>query len=418
MSVCGIDFGTTNSTIGVISNGIPEMIQVEKGKDSIPSVLFFPEGRQVPILGQAAIDTYISGVDGRLIRSIKRILGSDLMNKFTQINGRAFHFKELIALFLRHLKKEAEKKVGRNIETAVIGCPVHFQDDDPQADVSAKQSLSDIAHLIGFKNVFFQYEPIAAAFFHEQTLTSEKLALVVDLGGGTSDFTLIRIGPKHKDKTDRQADILATTGIRIGGNDFDKSINFNFFMPEFGKGSIFGEKSLICPNALFSDLSEWNLINFCYTLKNRRMIQDILLTARDPVKIQRLLDLLEYQEAHRLLQVAEDTKIVLTQQLSTTPVFEGIQYTIPFYVTRALFEDSVRSLIDKIDLCMRACLTQAGVTSDQVDMLILTGGSCQIPLIQKTFRSLFPDAVFSDKNKMLSVGIGLTYAAQRIGAQG
>ncbi len=414
MSVCGIDFGTTNSTIGIVSSNGPELVQIEKGQSSIPSVLFFPEKESTPILGQSAIDSYINGTSGRLIRSIKRILGSDLMNKFTQINGEAFHFKQLIALFLAHLKTCAEKNIQKPIETTVIGCPVHFQDDDPQADISAKQCLTEIAESIGFKHVFFQYEPIAAAFFHEQELTSEKLALVVDLGGGTSDFTLIRVGPNYKEKIDRRDDILATSGVRIGGNDFDKAINLGFFMPEFGKGTTFGEKNLICPNALYLDLSEWNLIHFCYTLKNIQMIQDILRMAHEPVKVQRLLDLLEYQEAHRLLQVAEDTKIALTQEVSACPVFEGFQDTLHFSVSRDLFELNVFQIVEKIKRCMNECLIQSGVSADQVDMLILTGGSCQIPLVQKTFRSLFPNAVLADKNKMLSVGTGLTYAAQRM----
>ena len=235
---CGIDFGTTNSTIGILKNNQPQMVQLENDSVSMPTALFFEDKKKKPLYGKHAVDCYVNGTDGRFIRSIKRILGSDLMDKFTVINGKGVRFDDLIGLFLSRLKQTAESQIDSTIDTAVIGRPVHFQDNDVQADQKAEDRLKSIAQKIGFKHVSFQYEPIAAAFAHEQLLTSEKLALVVDIGGGTSDFTIIRIGPNLSQKVNRADDILATTGVRIGGNDLDKALNLNFFMPSFGKGSM------------------------------------------------------------------------------------------------------------------------------------------------------------------------------------
>lgn len=411
---CGIDFGTTNSTIGVLLNNQPKMVQLETNSISMPTALFFEDKKKVPLYGKSAIEYYTNGADGRLIRSIKRILGSELMDKFTVINGKGVRFDELIGLFLYHLKEKAESQLDLDIDTAVIGRPVHFQDNDTQSDSKAEDKLKTIAQKIGFKHVSFQYEPIAAAFSHEQFLTSEKLALVVDIGGGTSDFTIIRIGPDLSRKVNRSDDILATTGVRIGGNDLDKALNFNFFMPSFGRGTTYGEKSLVCPNYLFSDLSEWSLINFCYTPQNIQRVENILLTAHEPIKVQRLLDLLEFQEAHRLLKLAEDAKIDLTKTHLTRQRFDNFNMVVRFEIDQNSFETAICHDVDKIEKCMQKCLTDAQITADKIDLLILTGGSCEVPYIQKTFRRLFPSAQFSDREKMLSVGYGLTYATHNL----
>lgn len=412
--VCGIDFGTTNSTIGVVVDNCPVMIQLEKDKPFIPTALFFEEKNDFPLFGQEAIDKYINGEDGRFIRSIKRILGADLMEKFTAINGRGRRFDELIALFLKHLKSKAEYDCQCEISSAVIGRPVHFQDNDDLADVSAENKLHQIAEKIGFKNIVFQYEPIAAAFSHEKDLTDEKLALVVDLGGGTSDFTIIRIGPKLAVKTQRKDDILATSGVRIGGNDFDKALSLESFMPEFGRGTTYGMKKLQCPMYLFSDLSEWSRINFAYTQKNISVIQDVLYASNEPEKIKRLADLVEYQEAHRLLQVVENAKIALTKTNKIQTSFNAFKEIIPFYVDRKSFEEAIQENVSKIEKSMKECLHNADLSSDKIDLVILTGGSCEIPVIQQLFKHLFPEAIFSEKEKLLSVGFGLTEAARRI----
>ncbi len=413
-TVCGIDFGTTNSTIGVVLHNQPQMIKIEDNKIAIPTALFFEEKKNFPLFGQEAINHYIQGDEGRFIRSIKRILGTDLMEKFTTINGKGRRFDELILLFLSHLKNNAEKITGTTITSAVIGRPVHFQNDDVNADQAAEDKLRAIAQKVGFKNIIFQYEPIAAAFSHERYIQDEKLALVVDLGGGTSDFTIIRLGANYACKTDRKDDILATSGVRIGGNDFDKALSLKSFMPQFGKGSTYGDKNLQCPLYLFSELSEWSKINFAYTPQNHNVVQNILYTANEPEKIERLLDLLDFQEAHRLLQVVEDTKIDLTQQENVSTYFSALSEKIYFEADKKSFEEVIKNDVEKIEKSMKECLELAHLKADNINLVILTGGSCEIPYVAQTFKNLFPNAIFSEKEKLLSVGYGLTEMAGKV----
>ncbi len=413
-TACGIDFGTTNSTIGVVYQNQPLMIRMEGEKTAIPTALFFEEKNPHPLFGQQAINRYISGDDGRFIRSIKRILGTDLMDKFTTINGKGRRFEELILLFLSHLKNKAQETTSSDLTSVVLGRPVHFQDNDEAADKKAEDKLKEIARKAGFKNVIFQYEPIAAAFSHEKRIQGEKLAIVIDLGGGTSDFTVIRLGSTHAGRADRKEDILSTTGLRVGGNDFDRVLSMDAFMPAFGKGTTYGKKHLPCPNHLFAELSEWSKINFAYTPHNKAIVQNILYEADDVEKIERLSDLMTFQEAHRLLQVVETAKIHLTNQPDVDAFFDAFRERISFKANRVFFEDAIKNDVQKIENSMKECLVLAGLNANDIHLVILTGGSCEIPFVARTFRNLFPNATFSEKEKLLSVGYGLTEMAARV----
>lgn len=411
---CGIDFGTTNSVMGVAHDGKLQLVPLEKDHITIPTALFFPKNAQNPMIGRMAIDSYINGMEGRFMRSIKRILGTDLMDKYTLINGSAIKFDDIIAMFLRHIKSCAEHRMGTEISSVVLGRPVHYQDNDTHADISAESKMRSIAQSVGFRDIVFQFEPIAGAFAHEQSLTSDKMALVVDLGGGTSDFTVIRIGPNHRTKTNRISDVLATGGIRVGGNDFDRDLSVAAFMPMFGRGTTYGTKNLPLPAFIFSELSEWSKINFAYTQKNVNIVNDILHTAHDKSRVKRLLSLLELQEAHRLLQVVEETKIHLTSVPETKAKFEELGEILTFEASLELFEKVVQVEADKITHAITDTLNMAGIKSTEIDMLILTGGTCEIPLIQRTIRAMFPQAIISDTAKMDSVGLGLTHMAKQV----
>lgn len=217
-SYCGIDFGTTNSAVSVInSENKSHLISFDKNKPTIPSAIFFPEDNTyAPIFGSDAINQYINGSFGRFMRSIKRILGTDLMELKTEVNDIKLSYEDIILHFIKHLKHTAELEIGHTLNSVVLGRPVHFQDFAPEADEKAEKVLRKIAINAGFKNISFQYEPIAAAYAHETTINKEVLACVVDIGGGTSDFSVIKIGGDLVNKIDRSSDILANTGMRIG----------------------------------------------------------------------------------------------------------------------------------------------------------------------------------------------------------
>lgn len=409
---CGIDFGTTNSVAAIARTEGIELAPLEGEKRTLPTAIFC--SKKSRLFGQSAVDAYMQGEEGRFMRSMKRILGTDLMSATTLINGKQITFDSLIASFLNDIKTHSEVHIGAEITSVVLGRPVHYQDYNPEADQLAEDKMREIAKSIGFKNIVFQYEPIAAAFAHEQNLAQDKTALVVDLGGGTSDFTIIRIGPSFSPKDDRKEDILATSGVRVGGNDFDHDLSVSSFMPQFGRGTTYGVKELPVPEFLFSHLSEWSKINFMYTPKNLRMVKDILLNAHDPDRVENLLLLLEMQQAHQLLQVVEQAKIDLTSQEQISTFFDNLGKELSFTIKLDDFEDTIHADCDKIIHSMKECLSLANLKPDAIDMLILTGGTSQIPLVERAIRQLFPNSLISDKQRIESVALGLAHMAKKV----
>lgn len=193
-STCGLDFGTSNSTLGVAGDGGPQLLPLEDDHLTIPSAIFFgAESAEAFLIGRQANSAYVDGAQGRLMRSLKSILGSQLIDEKTQIPRHRISFKEVITRYVAALKARVEHRVGHEITHVVHGRPVHFVDNDHDADRRAEQALAAIARAAGFKEVSFQYEPVAAAFDFERQTSRECLALIADIGGGTSDFTVVRL---------------------------------------------------------------------------------------------------------------------------------------------------------------------------------------------------------------------------------
>jgi len=406
---CGIDFGTSNSSVALAREGDISLVAVEGTQVTIPSAIFFQGRDNVPTYGRAAVNLFFSRENGRFMRSLKRVLGTSLMKQGTMVNNKVMKFEKIIGPFLQNLKDKATAQAGQEIGNVVMGRPVHFIDNDAEGDARAEEELRAIARSVGFKNIEFQFEPIAAAFAHEVKISGEKLAIVADLGGGTSDFTVIRLSGQNIGKTNRASDILANTGVRIGGNDFDKNLSLSAIMPELGYETTYGEKNLEVPPKPYHDLAEWSKVNFVYTTKVVFQTQQMLHQAHDKKRFKRLLNLLEQKTGHALLAAAEDTKIALTSldEYITPCSFIEEGFTIP--VKRNEFEEAIRYEISKIVETAKQCLVRAGVTSDRIDLVILTGGSTELPAIQKEFRKLFPNAAVADENKLSSVGLGLAY---------
>lgn len=235
---CGIDFGTSNSTAGWSRPGQSALLELEDGKPTLPSVVFFHAEDAHVSYGRAALNDYLDGNEGRLMRSLKSLLGTAMMDEHTEVAGRAVPFRELLAKFISELKRRTELAAGREFSCAVLGRPVFFVDDDPLADRSAQDTLENAARQAGLRDIAFQYEPIAAAFDYESQISREELVLVVDIGGGTSDFTLVRVGPKRAQRVERRDDILASGGVHIGGTDFDRALSLASMMPMLGLGSL------------------------------------------------------------------------------------------------------------------------------------------------------------------------------------
>jgi hypothetical chaperone protein len=187
------------------------------------------------LYGRAAIAAYVEGVEGRLMRSMKSLLGLSLLDQRTDVGGgRAVRYRDVVTGYLRELKARAEAEAGASLSRVVLGRPVFFVDDEPARDAQAQAALEAAAQAVGFTEVQFQYEPIAAALDHEATLQAERLVLVADIGGGTSDFSLVRVGPSRRGRIDRRDDILASHGVHRAGTDFDRHVELAAILPLMG----------------------------------------------------------------------------------------------------------------------------------------------------------------------------------------
>ena len=409
---CGIDFGTSNSAIAISTAKGVTLAPVEGAHLTLPSALFYPVGK-APIYGRDAMRHFTEGEDGRFMRSLKRLLGTQLMNFGTLVNDKPRRFDEIIGGFVSYMKAKGEAISGKPVENVVMGRPVHFVDSDPDADYAAEEQLRRIAREAGFKNIEFQFEPIAAAFAHEPKLTSEKLALVVDIGGGTSDFTVIRLGPDRAKKLVRRDDILGNSGTRLGGNDLDKDLSLLSFMPPLGYKTTYGDKNLPVPLSWFHEMAEWSKINFLYNPKMKSEVKSVLRESHAPEKMARYAKLLQTETGHRLLATVEHVKIELTDQPATTAMLNFIEENLSVNVTRSDFERAISARMDKISDTISDCLATAGVQQNQIELIVLTGGPTDTPLIKSLIRNTFPAAAVSEENKLSSVALGLGYDSEK-----
>lgn len=414
----GIDFGTTNTAAALVKNGKrPQLVALENDEITIPSALFFAADRKV-YFGRQAMKMYTDGESGRCMRSLKRVLGSDLMSSGTYLNNKKTSFIEILGYFLQNVKNKLDLAANAEVTNVVLGRPVHFRDNDENGDLRAENELRKIATNVGFQNIEFQYEPIAAAFAHESIIEREKLACVIDIGGGTSDFTILRVGKQLMSKPDRKDDILASTGVRIGGNDFDKDLSLKSFMPVFGYGTQQGgqnryDKIIDLPTVPFRTMAEWSSINSMYNFKELNFAKKMLYNAVEKEKLKRFVELIEKERGYSLLNAVEETKIKLTDVTSVDVKLDFISDKPTVKATRSDFEASLKWDINRVFEQIDECVKQAQVKQNDVKLIILTGGSTEIPFIQKLVSDYFPNAQLSQENKLSSVGMGLAYDSIR-----
>ncbi|WP_188035240.1 Hsp70 family protein [Pseudomonas sp. EZ-C24] len=408
----GIDFGTSNSTVGWHRPGAESLIALEQGKITLPSVVFFNIEERRPVYGRLALHEYLEGYEGRLMRSLKSLLGSKLIKHDTSVLGTALPFKDLLGMFIGELKKRAEADADRSFEQVVLGRPVFFVDDDPAADQEAEDTLADVARKIGFKDVSFQYEPIAAAFDYESGISREELVLIVDIGGGTSDFTLIRLSPDRHHLAERQSDILATGGVHIGGTDFDKQLSLQGVMPLFGYGSKMKSGALM-PTSYHLNLATWHTINAVYSQKSQLALGNMRYDIEDALGIDRLFKLIEQRAGHWLAMEIEASKIELTDQPSRQIDMRRVEPELTVELTRGLFEDAIGSLLQRVRDSVSELLNKAGVTEGQVDTVFFTGGSSGIPALRNSVAAMLPNARHVEGNIFGSIGSGLAIEARK-----
>ncbi|MBX9295559.1 Hsp70 family protein [Chromobacterium piscinae] len=409
---CGIDFGTSNSTVGWLRPGHDTLLQLEDGKITLPSVVFFNYEEDHSRFGRAALAEYIDGFEGRLMRSLKSLLGSSLIDSQTEVQGKALPFRHLLKLFIQELKLRAEATAGREFEQVVLGRPVYFVDDNPQADKLAQDTLADIARQVGFKEISFQLEPIAAAFDYESNIEKEELVLIVDIGGGTSDFTLIRLSPERRSHAERRDDILATGGVHIGGTDFDRQLSLHGVMPLFGFKTRLRNNAEM-PSSQYFNLATWHTINFAYTRKAWMDLQDVHRDAAEPQKLDRLFKLIQERAGHWLAMEVEAAKIALSDQDSHRLALDTIERGLRCDLSRADFETSIGSLLDRVGGTVGKLLADSGLKAENVDTVFFTGGSSGVPALRDGIRALLPNARHVEGNLFGSIGSGLAIEAKK-----
>ena len=411
---CGLDFGTSNSTLGATgADGTPALLPLEDGRSTIPSAIFFDFDADQIRFGRRALAEYVSGTDGRLMRALKSILGTQLIEESVRIKKRVLPFIDVLGLFVAELKRRGEADLGDELDHVVVGRPVQFVDDDSVADARAQRQLEGTVRAQGFRHIEFQFEPIAAALDYERQINGEELGLVIDLGGGTSDFSIVRVSPERARSANRQRDILATAGVHIGGTDFDRLLSMARVMPELGYGSetLDGKRQL--PAGPYYDLASWHRINRLYNPKALAELRSTRREARHPARVAKLISIVAHREGHRLASSVETAKIALTHAEATSLEYAGEEVRLSLPVTRPQLAAALTHSLERIGATIGATLAMAGLAAPQIETLILTGGSTQIPAIMARLRQLFPDARFVETDAFGSVGLGLALDAAR-----
>jgi hypothetical chaperone protein len=418
---CAIDFGTSNSAVALpasgssaASGGAMRLAPVEGAQVTLPTAVFFNTDEHTREFGRAALAAYIDGFDGRLMRSMKSILGSPLAESTTDLgDGSAMRYTDIIAIFVDHLKRSAEACAGAPIARAVLGRPVFFVDEDPRADRLAQDQLEAAARSVGFSEIQFQYEPIAAAFDYESRLTEEGLVLVADIGGGTSDFSLVRVGPERMQRLERKDDVLAHHGVHVAGTDFDRRVELATILSELGYQSLDPEGREI-PNRVYFDLATWHLINTIYTPKRVADLKLMRHLYRDARHHDRLMRVVEQRLGHALAARGEEAKIGVSAGGETLIDLEAVETDLRLAFDNAELIEAGREETRRIVEAARETVQAAGVRSADVNALYFTGGSTGLLFLTEALSAAFPQArpVFGDR--LASVATGLGIHAQRL----
>lgn len=407
----GIDFGTSNSAVALRRDGeaAVRLLPLEPGGDVMPTALFFNHETAQTHFGRDALRHYLEGFDGRLMRSLKSLLGSALLEDKTSVHGRLVSYRDIVAMFLQHLADRVVAELGALPERLVLGRPVHFVDDNPVRDGAAQEALRDAAARAGFAQIEFQLEPIAAALDYEQRLSAEQLVLVVDIGGGTSDFTVVRLGPHRAQGADRSADVLATTGVHIGGTDFDRKLHLEQVMPLLGFRHQ-GAHGREVPSRVFFDLATWHLIPWQYSAKALRDAQQLRSDYAQSQLHDRLMTVLNERWGHRLVHAVEQAKIQASQtRAAATLEFDWLAAGLGAEIGPQHLTGHLHSALAQIADCALECVQLAGVVPGDIGAIYLTGGSSALQALRDTLREVFPSTPQVEGDLFGGVASGLAW---------
>ena len=408
MAVLGVDFGTSNSAAAVARDGKAHMIALEQGEMTLPTAVFFDFDRKAMLIGGAAGAALLAGEEGRYMRALKSILGAPLMREKRNLLGEKLDFIDIIARFLGQVKAAAEAQTGERYERALSGRPVRFHPDDAR-NAQAEVDLREAYARAGFEDVAFMYEPEAAALANRAVLGQGDLGLIVDIGGGTSDFTLFRNGEDN-------IDILGSHGVRLGGTDFDRIVSVETVMPLLGRGSeirhAFGDETHTAPATIFNDLATWQKIPFLYAPDSRRLAKDLLQYAVEPEKLERLISVLEDELGHDIAFAVEAGKIAV----NTAGAGEIDLRVIERGLRVALGAGAVEELLAPMTLQMAEAALETVLKADSppeaVTHLVFVGGSSLMEVTRSALGAAFPHAQVHHGSALTAIVDGFGLAAE------
>ena len=404
MAALGIDFGTSNTAAAVMVAGRPHVIPLEAGQDTLPTAVFFDAVRKDMVIGAEAVAALTGGREGRFMRAMKSVLGTPLIREKKQFGPVRMTLMEVIARFLAEVKARAEAQCGQSFDVALSGRPVHFHTRDLARDAQAQIDLTECYRMAGFTRVDFMFEPEAAAL---AAGPGQGIGLIVDIGGGTSDFTLF--------EGDR---ILASHGVRVGGTDFDRVLSLAHVMPLLGKDSqiraVFGPQTHTAPVALYHDLATWAAIAFLYTGETKRAMAQMAKLAVEPAKFARLLAVLEMELGHDLAFAVERGKIAANKPEGGLIDLRLVEPGLRVALGQAQMAGDLEGYAGQIRAAAVETCEIAGVPVADVARVVFVGGSSLMAVVEEALQVEFPQAALEYANAFTAVVDGLAMAAAKI----
>lgn len=417
MSYYAIDFGTSNSLLAFVSDE-GQISQVPLDPTSgivLRSLLYTPEKNEW-YFGSEAISEYVSQEGtGRFFRSIKKFL-PEPSYAGTTIHNRNVNISELIAIFLSEMKKRADKFTGENVKKVIMGRPALYS-LEKEHDQLAQDRMEKACRIAGFEEVIFCPEPIAAGFNFQNTEKKEKIVLICDFGGGTSDFTLM----KFHDKSYSQEDILGLSGLFMAGDALDGIMMKDFISPHFGSRFEYqipgGNNVLqfprnllkkICSPAHITHLREKDTWEFLQHINKFGLSED------DQMHMKNLFTLVECQLGFPLFHEIERVKVSLGKNPKDKFSYRFLDLFVEQEVTSEAYNQSVMPTIDEIMASMRDVFKQSGLSAKDVYQVCLTGGTSQFPLIQQKLKEEFGAGKIQEHNIYQSVVNGLAHFALKL----
>ena len=360
--------------------------------------------------GPEGIERYLAAdPKGRLIQSLKSFLTSESLRS-TEVFGRRRTLEELIARILRDLREKAERHFGQEVRTAVVGRPVHFVGAEREYhNMFAERRLTEAFRIAGFDSVQFEMEPVAAAHFYESRLDHNELILIGDFGGGTSDFSLVQVGPAVLKRGRTPEDLIGNAGVGLAGDAFDSKIVRHLVSPALGAGTDMRsmEKVLPVPGWVYSKLEHWHHLSFLKAKETLTMLRSVRGHAFEPDRIEALIHLIQEDLGYELHRAVQKVKCDLSEQETARFVFSDGYVGLDELVRREDFESWIDEELRQIEDCVDGLLASSSVSPDEVDMVFLTGGTSFVPAVRRIFESRFGKDRIRAGNEFTSVARGL-----------